>query len=695
MVALACTCVAILIAFRHVLMHLRYYTEPTHQRYIIRIIFMVPVYAAMSYAALAADDYAMYFKTVRDVYEAWVIYNFLSLCLAWVGGPGAVAISLTGRVLKPSALLLTCWLPPIPLDGHFIRHCKRGCLQFVFIKPLLAVLCLILYSTGCYEEGVFALTNGYPYVTCVYLVSYSVAVYSLLFFYFGCHDLLRSFNPIPKFVMIKAVVVLTYWQGIVVFFAGHLGLVHSASDAADLQNLLLCCEMALAAGGFVWAFPFTPFMAASMGGAGGGIAEEVGGFLQRLRHAAAMGDVVNDTVHQFSPTYHDYVLYSDGSTEPKHFRTRTFVPMGREMEAYRKDGKINSIQSPDYILTPPPPLQPFHCKPCAAASTSTAGIPFSTAGSPGGRTAGSTGGVAISVQPADTSRTTMGDPFREITNSTGTLGPATVASAAGAAGTGAASNTVTQLPSATVLLQFLAGSGSRGDGEECTGWHQTVQPGTGHIGSDTCGSTYSSTNESTQTARGSTATNSYGEDMQALSRVVPTSGEMSRWSREGGRRTGLFERLSEDHGCGGDGDGGAGGGGGGVGSGVSGVSRRASRSGRNEMEKRESRSGSMHRHSSTSSRSSEGASDRAALYNNHRDSSEGGGSRGKGRRGEKGHEGGEGRENAKGRRTGPWSGHGLIKVLTRGSMEVGLVVDEEDLMEEGDARRELEGTVQR
>lgn len=50
-------------------------------------------------------------------YEAWVIYNFLSLCLAWVGGPGAVVLSLSGRVLKPSVCLMTCCLPPVPLDG--------------------------------------------------------------------------------------------------------------------------------------------------------------------------------------------------------------------------------------------------------------------------------------------------------------------------------------------------------------------------------------------------------------------------------------------------------------------------------------------------------------------------------------------------------------------------------------------------
>ena len=51
-------------------------------------------------------------------YEAWVIYNFLSLCLAWVGGPGAVVLSLSGRVLKPSWWLMTCCFPAIPLDGY-------------------------------------------------------------------------------------------------------------------------------------------------------------------------------------------------------------------------------------------------------------------------------------------------------------------------------------------------------------------------------------------------------------------------------------------------------------------------------------------------------------------------------------------------------------------------------------------------
>ena len=37
--------------------------------------------------------------------------------------------------------------------------------------------------------------------------------------------------------------------------------------------------------------------------------------LQNMRHVISIRDVVSDTVHQFAPTYHDYVLYSNGNSK--------------------------------------------------------------------------------------------------------------------------------------------------------------------------------------------------------------------------------------------------------------------------------------------------------------------------------------------------------------------------------------------
>lgn len=197
-------------------------------------------------------------------YDAWVIYNFLSLCLAWVGGPGAVVVSLSGRSLKPSWILMTCCYPAIPLDGcvsvlgallsnyynflklsvpllnskwlvfvkyilwlllkccltkkslvldrRFIRRCKQGCLQFVILKPILVVITFILYAKGKYKDGNFSVNQSYLYITIIYTISYSMALYALALFYAACRDLLRPYNPVPKFIMIKSVVFLTYWQ---------------------------------------------------------------------------------------------------------------------------------------------------------------------------------------------------------------------------------------------------------------------------------------------------------------------------------------------------------------------------------------------------------------------------------------------------------------------------------------------------
>lgn len=98
--------------------------------------------------------------TFRCSYEAWVIYNFLSLCLAYVGGPGAVEVKMNGYILMPSCSYMTCCLPPLMVNGRFVRQCKQGALQFVLLKPILAIIILVLYSQGKYTEGDWGIRDG-------------------------------------------------------------------------------------------------------------------------------------------------------------------------------------------------------------------------------------------------------------------------------------------------------------------------------------------------------------------------------------------------------------------------------------------------------------------------------------------------------------------------------------------------------
>jgi hypothetical protein len=52
--------------------HLRWYTNPAEQRWIVRILFIVPIYAFYSWVSLLffnSESYYVYFFTVRDCYE--------------------------------------------------------------------------------------------------------------------------------------------------------------------------------------------------------------------------------------------------------------------------------------------------------------------------------------------------------------------------------------------------------------------------------------------------------------------------------------------------------------------------------------------------------------------------------------------------------------------------------------------------
>jgi hypothetical protein len=82
----------------------------------------------------------------------------------------------------------------------------------VILKPILVIITFVLYAKGKYEDGNFSVNQSYLYITIIYTISYSMALFALALFYAACRDLLQPYNPAPKFIMIKSVGFLTYWQ---------------------------------------------------------------------------------------------------------------------------------------------------------------------------------------------------------------------------------------------------------------------------------------------------------------------------------------------------------------------------------------------------------------------------------------------------------------------------------------------------
>ena len=81
----------------------------------------------------------------------------------------------------------------------------------------MSLVTLVLQAFDKYEDEDFSVTGGYLYLTLIYNVSVSVALYGLFLFYEATKHILAKYEPVLKFLTIKSVIFLTFWQGKICF----------------------------------------------------------------------------------------------------------------------------------------------------------------------------------------------------------------------------------------------------------------------------------------------------------------------------------------------------------------------------------------------------------------------------------------------------------------------------------------------
>lgn len=236
LIALVCAVFATFVSSYNIHRHLVQYNRPQEQRPIIRILGIVPMYSVFSFLTLVFEDRSVYFESIRDVWEAVVVYSFLILMLEYCGGENAclsVIMNQPGSITQAWPFNWCC--SPIALDSTFFRWCKRATLQFVIVKPIVAITNLVFLSLGRYYDYPYQLT-----LFMVYNFSYTIALYSLLLFYKATHSHpgLVKRNPLYKFLAVKTVVFATYYQSAVIP-AFDL----TSEEAHAWNSFLLCVEM--------------------------------------------------------------------------------------------------------------------------------------------------------------------------------------------------------------------------------------------------------------------------------------------------------------------------------------------------------------------------------------------------------------------------------------------------------------------
>ena len=83
-----------LISSRLIVLHLRNWYSPKVQKYVVRIIWMVPLYSVESWLALRFRDQALYIETLRECYESYTLFSFLYFLIALLGEEAHLIASL-------------------------------------------------------------------------------------------------------------------------------------------------------------------------------------------------------------------------------------------------------------------------------------------------------------------------------------------------------------------------------------------------------------------------------------------------------------------------------------------------------------------------------------------------------------------------------------------------------------------------
>ncbi|XP_054287360.1 transmembrane protein 184B-like isoform X2 [Macrosteles quadrilineatus] len=315
--------VALFLTCQQIYRHLRWYTNPSEQRWIIRILFIVPIYGLHSWVSLLffnSESYYVYFFTVRDCYEAFVIYNFLSLCYEYLGGEGNIMSEIRGKPIRSNCVYGTCCLGGKTYTIGFLRFCKQATLQFCLVKPVMAFVIIVLQSFGHYHDGDWSLDGGYLYVTIIYNFSVSLALYGLYLFYFATRELLTPFEPVLKFCTIKSVIFLSFWQGTLLAVLEKAGVIEPVVDSygtptsagtvsAGYQNFLICIEMLFAALALRAAFPYRVYATGCITDASGR-SVTMQSISSSLKETMNPKDIMTDAIHNFHPQYQQYTQYS-------------------------------------------------------------------------------------------------------------------------------------------------------------------------------------------------------------------------------------------------------------------------------------------------------------------------------------------------------------------------------------------------
>ncbi|RMZ19164.1 hypothetical protein D0859_16843 [Hortaea werneckii] len=332
--------IACLLTVLTTLLQAKNYRKPLLQRHVIRILIMVPIFSAASWASLTSLRVAFWIDPFRDVYEAFTLYTFFQLLVAYLGGERSLIIMMHGRPPVPHLWPLNHVCGKVDIsDPHTFLSIKRGILQYTWIKPLLAFATVIMKATGTFREGILSVQSGYFWTGLIYNVSICWSLYDLALFWVCTSDDLQAFRPMPKFICIKGIIFASWWQGFFLSILVWLGAIPSVGGgytadnlAAAIQDALICFEMPFFALSQWYAFSWKDYADRTISDARMPIRFA-------LRDAFGPRDLIEDAKETFSGNKYDYRYFDAEDNVIAHEESSSRRARMREGMRYERGGR--------------------------------------------------------------------------------------------------------------------------------------------------------------------------------------------------------------------------------------------------------------------------------------------------------------------------------------------------------------------
>ncbi|KAL7949959.1 organic solute transporter Ostalpha domain-containing protein, partial [Trichoderma barbatum] len=332
--------VATLLSIISIWLQAKNYRKPLLQRYVVRILLMVPIYSIASWTSMVSLRASAFVDPIRDIYEAFTIYTFFQLLINYIGGERAVIVIPHGRAPVHHLWPMNHLLPKVDIsDPYTFLAIKRGILQYAWLKPILAVAAIIMKATDTYQEGYIGAKSGYFWSGIIYNISVTVSLYSLGLFWVCMHRDLVPFRPVPKFLCIKLIIFASYWQGFFLSILVWLGAIPDDVQgytrdnlAAAIQDALICVEMPIFAVAHWYAFSWHDF-------ADNRIQSARMPLNYAFRDAFGVMDLIEDSKETFRGDNYGYRFFDSGDRIMAHEDSRSRFARLREGMRYERGGK--------------------------------------------------------------------------------------------------------------------------------------------------------------------------------------------------------------------------------------------------------------------------------------------------------------------------------------------------------------------